>query len=68
MGDSQGEQAMLGKEGVGPATVIETTSTSATMVAPTQNATQSHEATNPEAETWFDDCVGSIETIPSESD
>src|SRR5947207_15677840 len=42
MGDCQGEQAMLGKESVGPAIMIETTTSSATMMAPTQNATQSH--------------------------
>src|SRR5437016_10928391 len=42
MGNRQGEQAMLGKESIGPAIMIETTTTPTTMMAPTQNATQSH--------------------------
>lgn len=52
---------MLGKEGVGPATVIETTATSATVVAPTQNATQSH--ANPRVQRWKRGSVTMLEVV-----
>src|SRR5436190_21908884 len=41
---------MLGKECIGPAIMIETTTASATVMAPTQNATQSHP--NPRIQQW----------------